>query len=235
MPEIQGIGIGTVDVQSIAAPQVIPPPVLPVEPPITLMLGFPTADIPGGELPIYEPLDFTAGEHTHRTAPTPRLNPFKDEASSEKKEEKPTGSSRQPVPAPPSAVPFAADVPKVDIELPCPAPDAIPLGAKNKSQTAVIIGYEMVDGTCEQQLKPLDVPTVIGNYLPAAPLVTTTAAVAATATSAAIIARPLGDFLLKAVKPTVKKVIKKIKEKMGKQVAVESVFQRRKFQRSLRK
>ena len=235
MPEIQEIGIGTVDVQSIAAPQVIPPPVLPVEPPITLMLGFPTADIPGGELPIYEPLDFTAGEHTHQTAPTPRLNPFQGKADSEKQEKKPAGGSGQPASAPSPAVPLSADQLKVETELPCPAPDAIPLGAKNKSQTAVIIGYEMVDGTCEQQLKPLDVPTVIGNYLPAAPLVTTTAAVAATATSAAIIARPLGDFLLKAVKPTVKKVIKKIKEKMGKKVAVESVYQRRKFQRSLRK
>jgi Cu/Ag efflux pump CusA len=55
------------------------------------------------------------------------------------------------------------------------------------------------------------------------------------ATTAAILARPLGDILLKAVKPIVKKTIKKIKEKLGKKVKVESVFDRRKFQRSLRK
>ena len=234
MPEIQGIGIGTVDVRGIAAPEVIAPPVLPVEPPITLMLGFPTADIPGGELPVYKPLDFTAGEHTHQTAPTPRLDPFDGEASSEEKEEKPA-EPKQPVSAPSSAVPLAADQLNVETELPCPAPDAIPLGAKNKSQTAVIIGYEMVDGKCEQQLKPLDVPTIIGNYIPSPALVTSTAAVAATATTAAIIARPLGDFLLKAVKPTVKKTIKKLKERMGQESPVESVFERRQAQRSLRR
>jgi len=188
------------------------------------MLGFPVADMPGGDIPHYEPLDFTPGQHTHQAAPIPKPNT----------EEKPA-ESKQPVSAPSPAVPLSADVPKVDKELPCPPPDAIPLGAKNKSQTAVIIGYEMVDGTCEPQLKPLDLPAVIGSYLPAAPLVTTTATVAAVATTAAIFARPLGDFLLKAIKPAVKKTIKKIKEKMGKKVLPESVWERQKFQRSLRK
>ena len=224
MPEIPEIGIGTVGVPSIGARQIIAPPTLPPEPPVTLMLGFPVADMPGGEIPHYEPLDFTPGEHTHQT--TKPSNP---------EDEKKPAESKQPVSAPLPAVSPSADTPKVEPELPCPPPDAIPLGAKNKTQTAVIIGYEMVDGRCEPQLKPLDVPAIIGNYLPAAPLVTTTAAVAATATTAAIVARPLGDFLLKAVKPTVKKTIKKIKEKMGKKVSVESVLERRQYQRSLRK
>ena len=224
MPEIPEIGIGTVGVPSIGARQIISPPTLPPEPPVTLMLGFPVADMPGGEIPHYEPLDFTPGEHTHQT--TKPSNP---------ENEKKPAESKQPVSAPLPAAPNSADTPKVEPELPCPPPDAIPLGAKNKTQTAVIIGYEVVDGKCEPQLKPLDVPAIIGNYLPAAPLVTTTAAVAATATTAAIVARPLGDFLLKAVKPTVKKIIKKIKERMGKQVAVESVLERRQYQRSLRK
>ena len=224
MPEIQEIGVGTVGVPSVGARQILPPPTMPAEPPVTLMLGFPVADMPGGEIPHYEPLEFTPGQHTHQTAPVPRPNT----------EEKPA-EPKQPVSAPLPAAPNSADTPKVEPELPCPPPDAIPLGAKNKSQTAVIIGYEMVDGKCEPQLKPLDVPTVIGNYLPAAPLVTTTATVAVVATTAAILARPLGNILLKAVKPIVKKTIKKIKEKLGKKVAVESVFQRQKFQRSLRK
>ena len=224
MPEIQGIGVGTVGVPSIGATEILPPPKLPAEPPVTLMLGFPVADMPGGEIPHYEPLNFTPGQHTHQTAPIPKTVP----------KEKPA-EPKQPVSAPLPAAPNSADTPKVEPELPCPPPDAIPLGAKNKSQTAVIIGYEMVDGTCEPQLKPLDLPSIIGNYLPAPGLVTSTAAVAAVATTAAILARPLGDILLKAVKPIVKKTIKKIKEKLGKKVAVESVFQRQKFQRSLRK
>ena len=225
MPEIQGIGVGTVGVPSVGAREILPPPTMPAEPPVTLMLGFPVADMPESNIPVYEPLDFTPGEHTHQAAPVPRPNA----------EEKPAGSSRQPASVPPPTAPLAVDIPKVSTELPCPPPDAIPLGAKNKTQTAVIIGYKVVDGKCEQQLRPLDLPTVIGNYLPAAPLVTTTATIAAVATTAAIFARPLGDILLKIVKPIVKKTIKKIKEKMGKKVVVESVFQRQKFQRSLRK
>ena len=224
MPEIPEIGVGTIGVPRIPTYRAIPQPRLPAEPPVTLMLGFPVADIPGGQIPHYEPLDFTPGEHTHQTAKPPR--PLD--------EEKPAGVSSQPAPVPSPALPITADIPKIDKELPCPTADAIPLGAKNKSQTAVIIGYKVVDGKCEQQLRPLDLSTVIGNYLPAAPLVTTTASVAVVATTAAIIARPLGDILLKAIKPIVKKTIKKIKEKLGKKVAVESVFQRQKFQRSLR-
>ncbi len=225
MPEIQEIGVGTVGVPSVGARQILPPPTMPTEPPVTLMLGFPVADMPGGEIPHYEPLEFTPGQHTHQTAPVPRPNT----------EEKPAGSSRQPASVPSPAAPLAADIPKVDTELPCPPPDAIPLGAKNKSQTAVIIGYELVDGKCEPQLKPLDLPAIIGNYSPSPALVVSTGAVAAVATTAAILARPLGNILLKAVKPIVKKTIKKIKEKLGKKVAVESVFQRQQFQRSLRK
>jgi hypothetical protein len=225
MPEIQEIGVGTVGVPSVEVRQILPPPTLPAEPPVTLMLGFPVADMPGGEIPHYEPLDFTPGQHTHQTAPVPRPNT----------EEKPAGSSRQPASVPSPAAPLAADTPKVDTELPCPPPDAIPLGAKNKSQTAVIIGYEVIDGKCEAIYEPLGIPTIIGNYLPGAPVVATTATIAVVATTAAIFAKPLGDILLKAVKPIVKKTIKKIKEKLGKKTKVESVFDRQRFQRSLRK
>ena len=224
MPQIPEIGIGAIGVPSIGARRIIPPPTLPPEPPVTLMLGFPVADMPGGEIPYYEALDFTAGQHTHQTTKPP--NPGDEEKPAE---------SKQPVSAPSPAAPLTADPPKVEPELPCPPISALPIGAQNKTQTAVIIGYEMVDGTCEPQLKPLDLPTIIGNYLPAPGLVTTTATVAAVATTAAILARPLGDILLKAVKPVVKKTIKKIKAKLGKKVVVESVSQRRKFQRALRK
>ena len=224
MPEIPEIRIGTISVPEIPERQIIPPPTLPSEPPVTLMLGFPIADMPGGEIPHYEPLDFTPGQHLRQVTKPPSLDP-----------EKKPAESKQPASAPLPAAPTTADKPNVEEELPCPPPDALPLGSKNKSQTAVIIGYELVDGKCEQQVKPLDLPSIIGNYLPAPGLVTSTAAVAAVATTAAILARPLGDILLKAVKPIVKKTIKKIKEKLGKKVAVESVFQRQKFQRSLRK
>ena len=98
-----------------------------------------------------------------------------------------------------------------------------------------MIGYERVNGKCEAIYEPLGVPTIIGNYLPGAPAVATTATIATVATTAAIVAKPLGNFLLKAVKPIVKKTIKKIKTKLGKKIIPESVAERRAFQRSLRK
>jgi hypothetical protein len=226
MPEIQGIGVGTVGVPRIAAREIIPPPVLPAEPPITLMLGFPVADMPGGEMPHYEPLDFTPGTFTHEPAKVPALDLDTEKAAG-------LGSQPQDSPLESGVVP---DVLNLIRELPCPPPDAIPLGAKNKSQTAVIIGYKRtVEGKCEAIYEPLGIPTIISNYLPGAPVVATTATIAAVATTSAIFAKPLGDLLLKTVKPTVKKVIKKIKAKMGKQIPVESVAQRRKNQRALRK
>ena len=224
MPEIPEIGIGTIGVPRIPEHQVIPPPRLPSEPPVTLMLGFPVADMPGGEIPHYEPLDFTPGQHLRQVTGPPRPA-----------EKKKPAEPKQPVTAPLPAAPNSADTPKVEPELPCPPISALPIGAQNKTQTAVIIGYEVVDGRCEPQLKPLDVPAIIGNYLPAPGLVTSTAVVATVATTSAIIAKPLGDYLLKAVKPVVKKTVKKIKEKLGKKAPLESVLERRKYQRSLRK
>ena len=51
------------------------------------------------------------------------------------------------------------------------------------------------------------------------------------ATTSALLAKPLADLVLKAVKPTVKKVIKKIAAIRGKTVKVESVRDRRDEQR----
>jgi hypothetical protein len=252
MPEIPEIGVRRISVPEILEWRSMPPQSIPEAPPITLQLGFPVADIPGcvetrnsaagneqvytddprgnliacgAEMPSYRPLDFTPGTLTYTRAKPPAIDPDT---------KKPAKESTQPgnvSPLPSGGL----DIPKLPKELPCPPPDAIPLGAKNKSQTAVIIGYERVDGKCQAIYEPLDVPTIIGNYLPAAPVVATTATTVAVATTVAIFVKPLGDILLKVVKPIVKKTIKKIKEKLGKKVVVESAWQRRKFQRSLRK
>jgi hypothetical protein len=253
MPEIPEIGVRGVSVPEIPAWRAMPPQSIPEAPPVTLDLGFPVANIPGcvetrnaqpenksaytddprgnivvcgAEMPSFNALDFTPGILPPGATSVPALDLGTEKTAGVSSQ--PSGSLPQP-----GGVP---DTTKVVTELPCPPPDAIPLGAKNKSQTAVIIGYERTDeGKCEAIYEPLGIPSIIGNYLPGAPIVTTTATIAAVATTAAIFAKPLGDFLLKAVKPTVKKAIKKIKEKLGKETKVESVWQRRKFQRSLKK
>ena len=252
MPEIPEIGVQRISVPEILEWRSLPPQSIPNAPPITLQLGFPLADIPGcvetrnaapgdeqiytddprgnlvvcgAEMPSYKPLDFTPGTLTYSRAKPPAIDPDI---------KKPASASNQPdsISSPSSA---DLDIPNVAGELPCPPADAIPLGAKNKSQTAVIIGYKRIDGKCEAIYEQLDIPSIIGNYLPGAPVVATTATTVAVATTVAIFVKPLGDILLKAVKPIVKKTIKKIKAKLGKKVVVESAWQRRKFQRALRK
>ena len=69
-------------------------------------------------------------------------------------------------------------------------------------------------------------------YLPPLEAATTTATVAAIATVTALLAKPVTNFLLKLIKPMVKKIINKIKKAMGKQVRPRSVQERILAQRS---
>ena len=257
MPEIPKIEVQRISIPEIPAWRAMPPQSIPNAPPVTLQLGFPVADLPGcvetrnsqpgnekvysndprgnvvvcdGTVPSYKPLDYTPGSLTYERTKPPAID-----LDVEVDAKKPADVSSQPGTESPSLSGSLADFINLATELPCPPPDAIPIGAKNKAQTAVIIGYEVIDGKCEPQLELLPVAKIIGNYLPGAPVVMTTAAIAAVATIGAIVAKPLGDILLKAVKPIVKKTIKKIKEKLGKKVVIESAIQRRKNQRALRK
>tara|TARA_R100000406_G_scaffold2267_2_gene1993 strand:- start:3276 stop:4037 length:762 start_codon:yes stop_codon:yes gene_type:complete len=252
MPQIPEIGIRTIEVPEIPAWQSIPPQSIPNAPPITLQLGFPIAEIPGcvetrntqpgnpeiyendprgtlvvcdGTMPSYRPLDFTPGTLTYGTLKPPAVD------GDTKKSADVANQPTNPLPLVPGE---ATNVPNLDTILPCPPPDAIPLGAKNKSQTAVIVGYKMVDGKCETEYEPLPLPAIVSNYLPGAPVVVTTTAIAAAATTSAIMVKPLGDYLLKIIKPAVKQTIKKIKKRFGRAGEIESVFERRQNQRMLR-
>jgi len=252
VPEIPEIGVGRIGVPEIPTWRSIPPQSIPSEPPVTLMLGLPIVEMPGcvesrnaqpgnpdayttdpkgnftvcdGTMPSFPAaLDFTPGTLTYGSAKPPPVNP----------KEKPA-ASQQPAKSPSPMASNPTGIPNVDTELPCPPPDAIPIGAKNKLQTAVITGYKRVNGECKTQFKSLDIPAILGNHLPGSPVVVTTATIAVVATTAAVLAKPLGDILLKTIKPLVKKTIKKIKEKLGKTTVVESAWQRRKLQRSLKK
>jgi hypothetical protein len=72
--------------------------------------------------------------------------------------------------------------------------------------------------------KPIVEQVVDG--LPEIPIVVTTATIAAIAATSALVAKPLADLILKAIKPTVKKVLKKVATMRGKPVKVESVRER---------
>ena len=261
MPEIPEIGIGAVQVPEIPAWRAMPPQSIPVEPPITLQIGFPLADIPGcvqtrnsaagdkeiyntdpkgnitvcgGQMPSYKPLDYTPGTLVYGAAAPPTSLEEPAEEKEEKKEEKPAGSLSQP------AVSLSSgrgipDIPLDSEELPCPPLDALPIGVRGKQGTGIVMGYKRVDGECITIYDTLPITQIIDNYLPPAPVALSTAAIAATAATSAIVAKPLGDYVLKLIKPTVKKTVKKLKGMIGKKPRPESVADRRKFQRSLRK
>ena len=104
-----------------------------------------------------------------------------------------------------------------------PPPVKLPKKEAPKSETLPVIPEPTVE------MKPL--PQRIVEAIPTIPQAVNTAGTSAIAVSAAL-ATPL---LLKAIRPTIKKLAKKLQKALGKKVKVESVYERRKFQRSLRR
>ena len=123
----------------------------------------------------------------------------------------------EPPPVKPAA-PRPADPPAAK-----PPPVKLPKKEEDKSETLPVIPEPTVE------MKPL--PQRIIEAIPTIPQAVNTAGTSAIAVSAAL-ATPL---LLKAIKPTIQKLAKKLQKALGKKVKVESVYERRKFQRSLRK
>ena len=123
----------------------------------------------------------------------------------------------EPPPVKPAA-PRPADPPAAK-----PPPVKLPKKEEDKSETLPVIPEPTVE------MKSL--PQRIVEAIPTIPQAVNTAGTSAIAVSAAL-ATPL---LLKAIRPTIKKLAKKLQKALGKKVKVESVYERRKFQRSLRR
>lgn len=104
-----------------------------------------------------------------------------------------------------------------------PPPIKLPEKEESKSEAPPVIPEPTVE------VRPL--PERIIEAIPTIPQAVNTAGTSAIAVSAAL-ATPL---LLKAIRPLMKKVLKKLQKALGKKVKVESVYERRKFQRSLRR
>ena len=123
----------------------------------------------------------------------------------------------EPQPVKPAA-PRPADPPAAK-----PPPVKLPKKEEDKSETLPVIPEPTVE------MKSL--PQRIVEAIPTIPQAVNTAGTSAIAVSAAL-ATPM---LLKAIRPLMKKVLKKLQKALGKKVKVESVYERRKFQRSLRR
>jgi len=142
-------------------------------------------------------------------------------------DEEPSGVDAGEPPAPNLDTPDPPPTPPTgDEEVECPPINARRIGDLSQSGKERVKEYKLTpDGKiCETIWE--DIP-VVDAYLPAVSVVTTTAGIAAVATTSALLAKPLADLLLKVVKPVVKKVIAKVKEKvLGKKPPVLSLRER---------
>jgi hypothetical protein len=216
-----------------------------VAPPITEQVGVPIVDMPGcveaheqntsreksGILSEDDP----KGVRTFCDAGMPSFNPLdynKDKLEFEYEAPIPKVKS----PEQPEATPPAATAPKTDkavtVNCPTPAQEAKePVGSLVEGFKKRVVAYELVGNECIQRTEAVSIPQQIVAGLPAPGVVTTTASIAVVATTSALLAKPLADLLLKVVKPTVKKVIKKIAAIRGKTQKIETLRDRRGQQR----
>ena len=210
------------------------PQAIPIEVPVTEIIGTPIVNMPGcvkvhkenaknpanknkmlvnddpkqnvvlcdAGMPYYEPPDYDYRELTWQT-----ITQQQEEA-----EGIDTGEPPSPdidTPEPPVTPPTGAE----DVE--CPPKNARRIGDLSTSGEERVKEYKLTpDGlVCETIWEPVP---FVDQYLPSAGVVTTTAGIAAVATTSALLAKPLADLLLKVVKPVVKKVIGKVQKMMGK-------------------
>lgn len=245
--EIRDIGINNVNIPDI---QVYQPPgwttnpsSIFVAPPVTQQIGVPVVDMPGcveaheqnsnreksGVLNQDDP----KGVKVYCDAGVPSFNPLdynKDELE---------WNYEPPVPkvAPPKKLDIKPpQTPETDraVTVKCPTEAQElkePVGTLVDGGTKKIVEYRLVGKECIPVKEDVKIADQIIQAIPTAGNVTTAASIAVVATTSALLAKPLADLVLKAVKPTVKKVIKKIAAIRGKSSPVESLRERRSQQR----
>ena len=149
---------------------------------------------------------------------------------------KPTqAETRQPeqpeVPKTPE-LPAASAPATAKVDCPTPAQAAKePVGEYLEGFRKKVTGYQLIGNQCVQQTEKVPIPEQVIAGLPSAGSVVTTGGIAVVATASALAAKPLADLLLKVIKPTIKKVMKKIAAIRGKTLPVLSVSERQDEQR----
>ena len=243
---IEDIAIDNVDIKDISIPQWVtePPKIInPAVPPVTTQIGVPVVDMPGcveaheqnsnkeksGILSEDDP----NGVKVFCDAGVPSFNPIdynKDKLEFQREQKVPPVNPGKP----PEADVGKTETPKDVVPKPeCPTREQQlknPVG-KILEGNKKIVRYEVVGKECLMVTEKLTIPDQIIGNLPNAGMVTTTASIAVVATSSALLAKPVVDLLLKVVKPTVKKVMKKIATLRGKSPKIESLRDRRGQQR----
>ena len=244
--EIRPIGVDDIDIQTYAPSWATtnPPTAIPIYPPVTSQVGTPIVNIPGCVEAHKESRRNTTlkdedpdGVMTLCDAGTPSFYPIDYDRNKLEYTNNQEAPKPPPVKAPEAPEPKAPAAPQVPKST-APKPECPTRAQQLKNPIGKILegnkkitGYEMVGKECLMVTEQLNIPDQIIQNIPSPGMATATVAVAVTATTSALLAKPLADLLLKAVKPTVKKVLKKIAALRGKKTQVESVKDRRDQQR----
>ena len=220
---------------------------IPYAPPVVVNIGVPIVDVPGcveahesnnksktvgsddadrglitycdGTLPNFNPINF----EPLQVLPTPV--PKVDTRQEKEDKPDPPGQVNIPAPAPPSTA---------NIQCPTPGQKAKePVGSYVEGFRKKVTEYKLIGNECVQITEAVAIPQQIIAGLPSGGQVMQVGGVAVVATASALLAKPLADILLKAVKPTVKKVMKKIAKIRKKPIPVLSIGERRAEQRQM--
>jgi len=244
--EIPNITSPNINIREIDIPQVITAneyyTSTPLSPPVVVNIGVPIVDVPGC-VEAHESnnksktvgQDDEAGLVTYCDAGIPSYNPINFEPEQIVPTYPAGVDTRQP-PAP--EVPKTPEIPKAaapataKVDCPTPGQNAKePVGTYVEGFRKKVTEYKLIGNECVQITEPVPIPQQIIAGLPSGGQVMQVGGVAVIATASALLAKPLADILLKVVKPTVKKVMKKIAKIRGKTVPVLSAAERRNEQR----
>ena len=232
------------DIREIEIPNTLntTSPAIPAAPPVVVNIGVPVVDIPGCvEAHESKSKSKTVGSDDQRGLVTycdsgiPSYNPINFEPE-QMIITTPAGvDTRQPekpeVPKTPD-IPAAAPPASAKVDCPTPGQQAKePVGTYVEGFRKKVVEYKLMGNECVQITEAVPLPKQIIAGLPSGGQVVQVGGVAVIATASALMAKPLADLLLKTVKPTVKKVMKKIAAIRGKSVLVLSVKERRDLQR----
>ena len=215
-------------------------------PPVTQEVGVPVVDMPGcveaheqntsrersGVISDDDP----KGVKVYCDAGVPSFNPMdynKDDLEFQRETPVPPVAPppERKTPDPVAKTPNTKDtIPKIE----CPTQKQLseePVGFIFDGGRKEITGYKLVGNQCIREVRDVPIIEQAINGLPPTGTVITTGGIAVVATTSALLAKPFADILLKVIKPTVKKVLKKVAQIRGKKPKVESVRERRAEQR----
>ena len=224
MNEIPDIEVGTINDIDVIIPSHVFNEInsIPNTPPVSLSIGLPIINIPGcvefhpankksnklkeedkgatrvlcdGTVPSYTPLDYQPENLVYsKPADVPMIPLDNNEIVEPPSPELPSTSTP---------------------EIICPPIDAPIVGSIVEGNRR-ISGYEVQNGRCITLYEEIPIVEQIIDSLPTAGAVTTTASIALVATTSAVLAKPLADLVLKAIKPLIKTAMKKIQKLLGK-------------------